>query len=226
MKNSTHEIFRYIAGALIPIVSIMTALFGIMMLQFTIVPRILWFVIISLLTLATTPLLIKFWTWLIKSNTIPLIIILNYLAIFPCLSFAALSVNYISAARQVEDVKEATVSKVFQETRYRTKRVSRRVYTRGAPYKVFRISFSPIDYNNRILSADVPKKLYDTASRGDTLIVPAAKGALGCEVFFTNKIKLKHPKNHKHRCSNIRQQRHEAYRQHVEKILRRNQNNE
>lgn len=105
------------------------------------------------------------------------------------------TVNYIPAAVNVSEYENATVNKVFREQHYRTRRVGRRVYSRGAPYWVYRAEIKLPDKTD--FTVNIPLERYKQLHKGDTVGVPVCRGALGRRIIVAEKIR--YPKSTKKR---------------------------
>ena len=138
------------------------------------------------------------WNYLIASESIALKLIIHVAFTIPVLLCAALLVNSMAADySESQDVK-VKVESVYRKTKYRTKRVSRRVYAKGAPYYVYGIDCRFPSGN--LKSIEIPKKKYDYITKGDTVILPVCRGALGMPVIRASEIKTKtnvKPKRHR-----------------------------
>ncbi len=89
-------------------------------------------------------------------------------------------INYCAADDSTLHTEEAVVERVYSETRYHTKRVSRKVYTRGAPYKVYFADVRFATGQTAKISLDL-KKFRRTAA-GDTMELRVERGAFGAPV--------------------------------------------
>lgn len=115
--------------------------------------------------------------------------ILNHLFLtWPTLLIAVLVTNMLTAEGESKEVA-ARVDRVYKETRYRTRRVGRRTYTRGAPYQVTRMDVTLTD--GREYGFDIPKKLYSRITVGDTVVIPTSTGAFHLTWMDESKAKLR-----------------------------------
>lgn len=130
----------------------------------------------------------RFWQWLTGISNIPLCIICNLIAVWPVLLSGALIINKCTPrSRPVQT--EAVIKRLLIETRYHTKRVSRRVYTRGAPYSAFCAEVTLPGGADRTF--DITKKKYDIFSKGDTVLIETTDGMLGMSTMNPSTIRLK-----------------------------------
>ena len=106
-------------------------------------------------------------------------------------------INLMVEGRQEPIHEKAVICKLYRETHYHSKRVGRRVYTRGAPYYVYRTDILLDD--NRKKSLTITKKRYDTLHKGDTLGVLVRDGFFGVSVLDTDSIKYPHAKKKQRR---------------------------
>ncbi len=93
---------------------------------------------------------------------------------------AVLIVNYTTANLDSVPETKVLVEKKYTKTRYRSKRVTRKTYTRGEPYKVYFIDLEIPHLGER--SFEVPRKVYTSLSTGDTATVRLGRGLLGLPV--------------------------------------------
>ena len=124
------------------------------------------------------------------------------------LSFMVLLINYTTAGLSKVPPTEVTVEKKMTKTRYRSKRVGRRSYTRGEPYNVY---FLELDIPERgEHSFQVSKSVYSSVKKGESATIKISRGALGMSVIDPNSIMSSgHDKwNHGHRNHTGRQVNH------------------
>lgn len=161
----------------------------------------------------------RFWQWLTESDKTALNLLVHMVVMTPIIYFAILTVNYVFRFNTSTTVN-AKVERVYSETRYHTRRVSRRVYTRGTPYKAYGIEIT--FHNGKKRHFDVKKNVYDRLVKGDTITVDIYKGRLGMQVFNSSELKLGDEKTKarkKHiNDENRRGRMHEKYREHQQKI--------
>ncbi len=173
------EAKRTVVGAVLFTLALMAALFSIIMMKELLGPR--W--ILLLLTLVVTvPLALplrRFWRWLTQRDSIAVNLLCHIIIVYPLLLCTALIVNMACAENHGEKIRVKT-TRLYTETRYHTKRVSRKVYTRGAPYTVFCIEIEMPDGSHR--NFDIKKKKYDSIDVGDTVAIPVRSGALWLDV--------------------------------------------
>lgn len=85
----------------------------------------------------------------------------------------------------------AIVQKRYTETRYRSRRVSRKVYVRGNPYKVY---FTDIIFpDGAKASVETNFKSYKAIRTDDTVIITRGAGVMGWEVLVPSTLKPLHP---------------------------------
>jgi hypothetical protein len=134
---------------------------------------------------------------------------------FPLLLCTALTVNLLTADKNPVNTK-AVVEKVYTETRYHTKRVSRKVYTRGAPYTVYCVEIQFPEGKKRHF--DIKKKVYNRLSKGDTVSVDIKKGALGMRMFNGSEMQLPETATPEQKKETRHQRMRRKYQEHMEKI--------
>lgn len=106
-----------------------------------------------------------------------------------------LMVNFFATDFDRLPSQRVIIENRLAKTRYHTKRVTRRTYTRGAPYKVYYLEVSLPGGEHR--EVYVKKSLYDKARKGDTATVKIGRGALSFEVFDPASLTLLHPRVNK-----------------------------
>ena len=102
---------------------------------------------------------------------------------FSVLIFAFFSVNYFFSDDDAGHTENVTVERRYRETRYRTKRIGRRVVGRGTPYYVYFIEIRFSD--GRLKSHQVLKGRYDRIHQGDTMALEVSNGFLDIPVIKT-----------------------------------------
>lgn len=157
-----------------------------------------WWIPVSIVLVITVALALplrRMWQWIIGKSNVALILLCHILFTGPLLLCAALTINLATSGKNVQPT-EAVVERVYTETRYRTKRLSRKVYTRGAPYTVYRVEVHFPEGEKRHF--DIKRQLFARLTKGDTISVDVSKGALGMKVFNGSETKLTHHKSNRH----------------------------
>lgn len=96
-------------------------------------------------------------------------------------------VNYLTARQAPLRFDDVLVTNVYRERHYKSKRVSRRVYTRGAPYWVYCMDIELAD--GRRKSVTISKKRYKQVDAGDTVELATRRGIFGKDVVFPANIR-------------------------------------
>lgn len=161
----------------------------------------------------------RMWIWLTGSSYFALNMLCQLAFAVPLLLCLCMSANYLFADRTHGEMTQVTVERVFNETRHRTKRVSRRVYTQGAPYKAYCMTIMLPDKKKRTF--DIKKKMYDRVSEGDTLRLPVYKGAIGMKILSIPEIELPEKPEPSYKGESVRERRHRKYQEHINKVLKR-----
>lgn len=161
----------------------------------------------------------KFWRWLLRIENELVRFLANIIAISPILFCIMLNINFAFTEPGYNE-KSFVVNRVYKETRYQTKRVSRKVYTRGAPYSVNRVEIS--DGKEYKHSFDIKKRLYDRLMTGDTVLLPLKTGCLGIEFTDPESMTLRTPRTPEIKRESAREKRHKAYQEHIDHVLNRN----
>lgn len=94
--------------------------------------------------------------------------------------FAVLGCNYLFADNSTAHTERAVVVDKTRETHYKSRRMSRRVYTQGAPYYVYVLTVQFAD--GRTKDMTVKHKKYSRTHVGDSLTVHMQQGFLGYPV--------------------------------------------
>lgn len=94
--------------------------------------------------------------------------------------------NYFLGDRNAVTYQDVAITKIYREQHYKTRRISRKVYGRGAPYWVY---MADIELRGGdIKTLRLTKKRYDILSKGDTLGLAVRNGYFGSTVIDTDKI--------------------------------------
>lgn len=122
--------------------------------------------------------------------------LLHVVALSALISGVILSVNYFCARSENFIAEKVIVEQKIRKTEYTSRRISRRVYTRGNPYYVYEVElrFVSPDFASREKTVRIPKKQYDAVHRGDTATVALGRGALGMPVFNDRTLTPLHPR--------------------------------
>lgn len=122
----------------------------------------------------------KFWSRLTTVRNRWVASLIHIAAITPLVITAVLGINYYAAPADAFTPVGTEVSKVWSETHYRSKRVSRNRYTRGEPYNMY--------YAEIVLPTGRRKEINITRTQlsrlhaGDSVTVSVGRGALGLQV--------------------------------------------
>lgn len=101
-------------------------------------------------------------------------------AVTPLAIVAVLGINYYAASTESFTPVGTEVHKVWSETHYRSKRVSRRTYTRGEPYKMY---YAEIELpTGRHKEINITRTQFSRLHAGDSITVNVGRGALGLQV--------------------------------------------
>lgn len=189
MTSKTKEVWRILTAGFGVTIAIMCACGDVAMLKMLLSSWIPPVVAALLIAMIISLLLRGAMAWLTGSGKRWINQLCATVAIAPIVLLAMLIVNDSCPAGEPEQMT-ATVDRVYKETRYKTRRVSRRVYTRGAPYKVNRIDVTLANGNTR--SFDISKKLYAVVYKGDTVDIPVNTGLLGLKWLDSGDIRPRH----------------------------------
>lgn len=141
-------------------------------------------------------------------------ILLNLVLMVPLTSAGILLVNDISSISRHED--KVVVTRLFTETRHHTRRVTRKYYVQGPPYKVYRMTFEIPEYGKK--SMDIKHKQYASLIVGDTVSIEIKKGILGITTFDPKSLKLPKRATEKRKRETMREKRYRKYKEHISRI--------
>ena len=161
------------------------------MLESTMIDPWAFFGVVVALGVASGTVLHRPWGKLTGSGKFYLNFPLHVAVFTIVMSAALLTGNYFATDLDRLPTERVIVENRLTKTRYHTKRVTRRTYTRGAPYKVYYLEISLPDGKRK--EACVKKSVYDKARLGDTATVNIGRGALSFPVFDPHSLKLLHP---------------------------------
>lgn len=93
------------------------------------------------------------------------------------LSGAFLFTNHIASSGNVIRTENVVITRIYTETRYRSKRVAPRRYVNSQPYTVYvaELTFP----NGRTRTIDIPYRKSRTFHNGDSIKVPIIRGFFG-----------------------------------------------
>ncbi|MDE6283638.1 MAG: hypothetical protein K2L97_06585 [Muribaculaceae bacterium] len=164
-------------------------------LNMTVINPWIFFGSILILAVASGALLHPLWRKLSGRDNIYLNMALHTVVFTIILASVLLMTNYYCADFDHMPRETVIIDKKIKKTRYRTRRVSRRVYTRGAPYNVYFVNVIFADGLTREL--EIPKRLYDDTHKGDTATILTGRGRLSFKVVDPSSLKVttKHKSN-------------------------------
>ena len=93
-----------------------------------------------------------------------------------------LSANYFLRDEELTRTETAPVERIYTETRYHRKRISRKVYTRGEPYKVYFMEVRLPDGTSKNLQISLQSYNRLKAQKTRTTILKMTPGALGMTI--------------------------------------------
>ena len=91
--------------------------------------------------------------------------------------------NYAFADKSTLHKEPVVVERRYSEVRHRTKRISRRTYGRGEPYKVYYIDVR-FPSTGKLKAISLQQRLYNRVRTGDTLSLDTEMGFLGFPVII------------------------------------------
>lgn len=200
MDAKTKEAWRIVVLSLILVVAGIAAVIDIVLLNSSLTPW--WIPVLCVLPIALC-LYLPFRgliRWLTRSSKIWINLSVNLVL---CLSFllaAVLLINLLNP-KDLSSGIYGTVNKVYKETRYRTKRVSRRTYTKGTPYQVTCMDITLETGDN--FKIDIPMHLYDVIGKGDTIDLPVVTGVFNITMIDKAKAAARHPRPLRHKTRHV-----------------------
>lgn len=195
-KTSAKTIFRALALGFGVVVLLFLAGMAIWLVGATLMNHWLFFGIVLAMAAFSSTVLHRLWARVTGSDLFILNFAVNTIVMTLLLSDLYLGVNYFAADREEMPRQEATISRRYTKTRHRTRRVSRRVYAQGEPYKVYFLELQPVGDANITpgREIEVTKTLFDKCAKGDTATIAVGHGRLGLDIIDTHSIKLLHPR--------------------------------
>lgn len=179
-KGKTAQVLRAVFGTILLIVVVMLYVGTYAMLHETLMPAWVPFMPAGIVALATGLLCAKWWRVLTGSRKRWINYCAHTAALTGVLAFAIVVSNKVFA--NPSPVKASvTVERIYNETHYKSKRVTRRRYTRGEPYKVY---YAEIRFDNgQLRDCHIPKRVYDKLSCKRPAIIEMQEGFFGYPVF-------------------------------------------
>ena len=161
------------------------------MIETTLIDFRIFFGIVAVVAAATGTVLHRAWGRLTGTSKFYINYPIHLVVSAIVLSAAVLMGNYYPTDFSSLPEEKVIIDQRLRKTRYKTRRVSRRVYTRGAPYQVYYLKVTLPDGKHKQIY--VKKALYDKARQGDTATVRVGRGRLSFPVMDPNSLKLLHP---------------------------------
>lgn len=195
-QSKTKQAVRIVAGTFLAVMAVSCYIGTATLLKFVFVK---WWLPASIafgISAASGLTLYRMWKWLTGRSGF----VLNYLchlSFFTGFLMALmLVINYCVPADKPFRHEKAEVTKVYREKHYRTRRVVRRVYSRGAPYYVYRADLRLDNGNTSTINLDI--KHYNSLNKGDSVGIVVGSGIFGWEELRADSIQYPAYKNKKH----------------------------
>lgn len=195
MNSKTQLAVSILVISFLTIASICCYVFSFMMLRTTMVSVWIPLAIAVGIAMVSGLTLSRVWRYLTDRQSFAINYIFHVLVVSGFLLLAVVLLNRYGASENASYKENAIVTRVYREKHYRTKRVSRRVYTRGAPYYIYMTDVELAD--GRFASFSIPKKRYDQLNRGDTIGVTLSKGLFRWDTIEKDDITYPPSKNKK-----------------------------
>ena len=105
-----------------------------------------------------------------------------------------LSINLFATPDSRFTDTKTVVTRIYSETRHTTRRVSRRTYVQGDPYKVY---FAEVCLpSGRLKSISINNRQFRRLHKGDTITLKIGRGALGLPVIRRRGVTVNIPESH------------------------------
>lgn len=184
MKKS-QEAARVIVKGVITTLSVFCAIGSIIEFKYILSPAWIPLAVASLVTLLLYSPLQRFTKWITDSSKNWANAMIYIILAYPLTIAGILAVNSIFSL-SAETPERVFVSRVYKEKRYKSRRVSRRVHVRGAPYYAYCIKIEFDNGDTRTI--DINKSFYKQVRKGDFLTVYKRTGIMGITTFEPNRI--------------------------------------
>lgn len=212
---------KSIIGVILLLVSISCIVFSLLAFSHTLSSLTIIVVVSIIIGIASYLPLKRMWDWLLNWRNRAVSILLNIILTVP-LSFCLLLL--LNSSKIKEKISEkGVVTRLYTKTRHQTKRVGRNHYVQGQPYKVYFMDVEFEDKNSK--SIEINHGKYKKVSKGDTLGFVINKGLLGIRFFDINEVSYPQKSTSQKKRESLRQKRHRAYQEHINKVLRHNERN-
>lgn len=181
MKKNTRAVtVRWVTVVSVALIMIFLGVGIAVVLEHTVLNRWLFFGIMLLAGIVTSVPCGRFWQWLTGGVDRRLCVLIHIVCFGILLSALILGVNYFSADFDHMPRTDAVIVRKYSETRYHSRRVGRRSYSRVDPYKVYYVELALPDSLHR--EYQISLKRYNRLRKGKTVEVPRGPGRLGIEV--------------------------------------------
>lgn len=169
---------RYVIITILSIIIFFMMAGIVVLLNNTLISKPLFYSAAVLVGVASIPLSGRYWHRVTGTANRWINSIVNILAVGIVAGFTFVAVNYFCAGepREIDGV----IARRYQETRYQSRRVSRRTYVRGHPYQVYFLEVDIPDWGNR--SFEVARSKYNHYRKGDSISLTESRGGLGLRV--------------------------------------------
>lgn len=210
--------FRNVIGVILLIIAI-GGITGSLIMSRNLLSPVYWLWIISLIvSIALSLPMRSLWKWLTGCNAAWITIILNTLFFTPVICCIALIINF---SGQQDSIREdAVVTRLYTETRHQTKRVSRKHYVQGPPYKVYFMELN-LSSSGKV-NVETTHKIYKILMKGDEVSICRYRGLLGLSYVDPKSIEYSEKYTSERKVESMREKRHRKYKEHINKIRNHN----
>ena len=180
VKNKGRNIIRWFTAGFMILVFILAAGLLMVAVEHTFMNYYVWFGVMVLLGVVSVMPCMRLWQWVTNSGARWFCGVLHVVFFTVFVSGLLLGLNFmLTDFGALPEVKAEVVDK-YSETHYRSRRVGRNRYTRGEPYKVYKVQFR-LD-NGTLRTFQLPLSRYNKLRRGATATLHQGRGALGVPV--------------------------------------------
>lgn len=128
----------------------------------------------------------RMWRWLTGKQGFLLNYLCHVLFFTSIISMGLLICNYCLPTQKEVRHEKCVITRVYREKHYRTKRINRRVYTRGEPYYLYMANIQLAD--GRDIPVDIGFDRYRYLHKGDSVRVSLCKGFFGWDELMADSI--------------------------------------
>lgn len=178
---------RWIVVSLVMIVFIFLAGGFLVLMEDTLVDRLVFFGIILFVALVSATVCARYWHPVTQTHNYAVNFVVHTVVVAIILGSGIVMVNYFTADFDKAEPENVLVERKFQKTRHRSRRSGRHSYERGEAYQVYYLKLDLPKVGSRELQ--VSKKTYNKVRSGGKVNILITKGGLGMPVVSPSSIK-------------------------------------